>query len=170
MAMILWEQYAALSNQPEIAQNYMVYNIIYNSIIMQSVFEEFQLRAFGLDEINADTLGLLYAELFIEYGFETDFTGIPLSKDTPYHDWLRISHFFYMPFYTVSYVTSSVALMQLWEVAERDIDSAVEIYLRMIRGDQSMFFSELLESVSLRSPKEPGALRSIAAQAERFLR
>jgi hypothetical protein len=168
MALILQEHYSALTDEPALAQRFMVYNTVFGSIIVQSMFEEFQLRAFELEEVNADTLGLLYTKLFLEYGFDSDIAGRALTADVPYNDWIRISHFFYLPFYTVSYVTSSVALMQLWEVAERDNAAAARIYLDMIRGDQNMSFSDLLESVSLRPPHIPGVLRSIAEQVVKY--
>ncbi|MCL2697405.1 MAG: hypothetical protein FWE74_04925 [Oscillospiraceae bacterium] len=168
IAVLLREYYSAFTDEPVVAQRFIMFNSVYNAIIVQSMFEEFQLRAFELEDVSADTLGILYAQLFLEYGFEDDFMGMPLDANVPYHDWLRISHFFYLPFYTVSYVTSSIAAMQLWEIAAEDAGAAADIYLNMIRQTQDKSFTELLESVSLRPVREPEVLHSIAEQVKRY--
>jgi oligoendopeptidase F len=163
MAILMMNNLGAFTRDPVRTQRSLISDMLLYGIIMQSMFEEFQLRAFTMEELTLDALGLLYTDLFIEYGFIDDSV-----RGFPFHEWLRISHFFYMPFYTMSYVNGFTAAMQLWELSEQDGEAAVAVYLEMIRRNQNQSFTALLESVSLRPPHEPDVLRRIAEQAESF--
>ncbi len=122
------------------------------TFLYQSLLEEFQLRAYELDEITPESLGGLYADLFEEYGYG-DY--ILADENGNANNWFEVTHIFDAPFYTISYVTSANVAMQIWRVAQTSQDTAVTAYMNMIHEDQAQPFEDLVQSVGLKSPMDP---------------
>jgi oligoendopeptidase F len=167
MFILMQDYFGAFTDDAQTAQLRMLAYVL-NTIVDQSFYEEFQLRAFEADTHDAEALGVLFREVQRDYGFSLN-SFTPIVADNPCHDWLIVPHFFKVPFYTASYVTGAMAAMQLWDLHATDRDAAVEAYLNMIRQDQNQYFGELLESVSLRPINDPNMLADIAEQVTQFL-
>jgi oligoendopeptidase F len=163
LSFLMQSQYGIFTDYPDEAGKYMLAGTIIHSIAMQSMLEEFQLRLFEADELDSQSFSRLFGELRAEYGFGR-------NPRIPNHDWIYVSHLYYMPFYTISYVTSSAAALQLWDIAQYNKSAAIETYLNMIRQDQNAGFSQLLNNVSLNAPHDSDTLRGIAQNVLRFFK
>ncbi len=140
--------YSEITDMPEAAVQESLRSFL-DTFIYQSLLEEFQLRAYELDTISAETLGTLYTQLMYEYGYGdyviTDENGIA-------NNWFTVTHIFDAPFYTISYVTSASVAMQIWHAAQTDQDAAVAAYMKLIKADQGQPFESLLAEAGLKSP------------------
>ncbi len=159
LEMLMLPQHGRFTEKPELTQAEVLAGMMMNSILYQSALEGFQLLAYELEEVNAVTLGQLYAQMMEGYGFgaayENDENGTPVS-------WIFVPHFFDDPFYTASYVTSAAAALQLWVQSQNDWDAALETYQALIHANQNQPFTALLESAGLRSPMDAGVIDEIA--------
>ena len=134
-----------------------------NTLIYQCVLEEFQIRAYELDSFDSAILGRLYAEVLAEYGYGAAVMPDAFGAD---NSWFSVTHVFDSPFYTISYVTSATAALQIWALGQDNWNSAVDTYLEMIRADQNQPFSSLLKEVGLKPPHDESVMKTIAEDFE----
>ncbi len=133
------------------------------ALVYQSLLEEFQLRVYELKTFDAVIIGRLYAELLEEYGLGWAVFADQYGAD---NSWFEVTHIFDAPFYTISYVTSAMAALQIWAESQQDWDMGVEIYMDMIRADQNQSFGTLLESVGLQQVHDVEVMQEVAGYYE----
>lgn len=125
-------------------------------ITYQAALEEFQLEAYELDEnADAEDLGSLYSQVLAEYGYYTIFGEMDPS-------WFEITHLFDSPFYTVSYVTSATAALELGRMEDEEEGAGLEAWLQLLRTDRNQSFESFLQSAGIASPFEKGRIRECA--------
>ena len=136
-----------------------------NPLAFQMMLEEFQLRVYQLDTFDVDVISRLYADISQEYGMYS----VLVDENGCDYSWIRITHFFDAPFYTVSYWTSAIVALQIWAAAQDDYQAGVDLYFALITANQNLPLTRLVESAGLQSPGDPATLRAIAeAIAEAF--
>lgn len=146
---------ASMSNLQRISTGALVY---------QCVLEEFQLRAYELDTFDSVILGRLFSEVLSEYGYG----GYSLQDSNGADNtWFTTTHLFDTPFYTISYVTSATAALQIWAESQQDWQGAVDTYLELIHEDQNQDYNQLLAGAGLKPPHDAGVMREIAANLQR---
>ncbi len=125
---------------------YQLYSFAMNTIVYQSLIEEFQMRVYELDSFDATVLGRTFNELMVEYGLGgSSFTDASGAN----HDWLSIPHIFSSPFYTISYVTSGGAALQLYQLSLEDKNAAIDAYSQLLEADQNQTYTDFLATVDL---------------------
>jgi M3 family oligoendopeptidase len=83
--------------------------------------------------------------------------------------WIRIGHFFFMPFYYIDYALAEVCALQFWLKSEQDRSAAWADYVKLCKAGGSKSFLELVELAGLRSPFEEGLLEELAAEVSKRL-
>ena len=132
-------------------------------ITYQAALEEFQLEAYELDDnADAEDLGRLYSQVLAEYGYYTIFGEMDPS-------WFEITHLFDSPFYTVSYVTSATAALELGRMEDEEEGAGLEAWLQLLRTDRNQSFESFLQSAGIASPFEKGRIRECAEFLENQL-
>lgn len=124
------------------------------NIIDGCLMDEFQRRIYADPDMTLEEINHLYAEVCAEY-------GIYQPKDVDY-TWVDISHNFDSPLYYLSYAVSSLASLQLWDMAQEDMTAAVDSYLSIL--GQSAYddgYMQVLENAGLRLFTEDGAVEDI---------
>ncbi len=136
-----------------------IVDILISGILYQSVLEEFQIRAYALDSVDAVSLGRLYSEVLDDYylGSQTDEHGAA-------NDWVQITHLFDTPYYTISYVTSALGALQIWAQSRTDYEGAAEKYMNLLYADHNHSFTQIMENAGLNSIHEPSTMRDIAGE------
>ncbi len=134
-----------------------------DSVITQSFYEEFQMKMYEAENLDAEGIADLFSSLSEEYGLADYYGG-----DFKYF-WLNVTHFFDAPFYTISYVTSAVVALQLWTPDENRWEHSAETYIKLIQADQNKPFLQLLKDNGLANPLEPATLSSISSSLEEYL-
>lgn len=127
------------------------------TLVYQSLLEEFQLEAYALgDDATPLDLCALYGRLLEEYGYQ------PLLGEG-YADpsWFVVTHFFDAPFYTISYVTSATAALELGRI-EVEEGKGLESWLGMLKVDRNQSFEGFLNAAGIASPFEAGRIRECA--------
>ncbi len=128
------------------------------TLTYQALLEEFQLRAYEMDSVDATSLGRLYASLLVEYGYD----AMP-DTDGAEHSWFQITHLFDAPFYTISYATSACTALQFYVIGQdKGEAAAVDAYLSLIQSDQNRPFLEMLAGDGLKSPFDESLMEEFA--------
>lgn len=125
-------------------------------ITYQAALEEFQLEAYELDaDATAEDLCQLYSQVLADYGYYTIFGDMDPS-------WFEITHIFDSPFYTVSYVTSATAALELGRMEDEQEGAGLDAWLQLLHTDRNQSFESFLQSAGIASPFEKGRIRECA--------
>jgi oligoendopeptidase F len=154
LELLMYPLYDTLVDYAEEAELDNLQSMLINVLIYQCALEDFQLRLYELDTFDADVLGSLFGEVLKDYG---------LGAGGSDGSWMEVWHVFGAPFYTISYVTSLIAALQIWAISQDNWETGVETYLDLIHADQQQPFTALLESVGLAPVHRRGTLQQIAA-------
>ncbi|MEM7101887.1 MAG: M3 family oligoendopeptidase [Bacteroidota bacterium] len=83
--------------------------------------------------------------------------------------WYKIGHIFQMPFYFIDYALAQICALQFWKKSTEDFSLAMDDYIKLCKAGGSMAFLELVELANLKSPFEPGCIKSVISEVEEFL-
>jgi oligoendopeptidase F len=125
------------------------------NVVDGCVQDEFQRRVYATDEaLTAETINRIYTQVCAEYGLYA-----PLSWDST---WAYIPHNFESPLYYISYATSALAALQLWDTAQTDPQAAADTYLALLqRGAHDLGYFQVLEENGLLLFNQEGAVDAI---------
>ncbi len=125
-------------------------------ICYQAALEEFQIRAYRLDD-SADGMDLaqLYAQVLQEYGYYSIFGEYDPT-------WFEVTHFFDAPFYTISYVTSATAALELGKMESEKGGVGLQAWLNMLTTNRDQSFEDFLNEAGIASPFENGRIEQCA--------
>lgn len=125
-------------------------------LVYQAALEEFQLRAYGLDaDATPEDLCFLYADVLRSYGYPSIF-----GQADP--TWFEVTHLFDAPFYTISYVTSATAALELGRMEEEQEGAGLKAWLYLLHTDRNQSFEDFLHSAGIASPFEKGRIAACA--------
>lgn len=159
LELLMHQSYGTFTENAEDAALNNLSDMAVSGVVYQAALEEFQLRVYELDSFDANILGRLWSEVQNDYGL-----GVTVLTDANGADntWFRVTHLFDTPFYTVSYVTSALAALQLWSAGRDNWAAAANAYVELIHANQNQPFDDLMESAGLRSVHSPAVMRAIA--------
>lgn len=83
--------------------------------------------------------------------------------------WQGQLHIYTSPFYYIDYVLAQTCALQIWKKSVENRDRALRDYMAICPPGGSQSFLELVKTGELRNPFEPGVLRGIVAEAERYV-
>ena len=83
--------------------------------------------------------------------------------------WQRQAHIYKRPFYYIDYCLAQTVALQFWARIREDREAAWKTYMDYTRLGGSMVFTDLLKTAGLDSPFEEETLKSICAEAKRWL-
>lgn len=115
------------------------------SVISGCIYDEFQQYVFAHPDMSVEEINRAFSRIYADY-------GMPYMVGRYSYLWTEVSHNFESPFYYISYAVSSMAALQIWELAERDRPAALALYNEIVsRGAYDTSYCALLESVGLKS-------------------
>lgn len=124
------------------ARIYCLDSLLY-SVVTGCILDEFQQYVYANPDMSIDEINQVYASICQEY-------GMPFWSQESYYDWMYVNHNFESPLYYISYAASSLASLQIWELAETDRQAAIELYVDLLHhGAFDMGYCELLEEMGL---------------------
>ena len=125
-------------------------------LVYQAALEEFQLRAYELDvSATPEDLCFLYADVLADYGYPSIF-----GQADP--TWFEVTHLFDAPFYTISYVTSATAALELGQMEEKEQGAGLEAWLQLLHTSRDQSFADFLHTAGIASPFEKGRIAACA--------
>ena len=142
------------------AQIYNLFNAMY-SIVTGCMEDELQRYAYTTEGVKLSMLNAKYESLCKEYGFDT------LGYEGTY--WTLIPHTFQSPMYYISYATSMIGAMQIFDLSQTDYAAAVLAYKNILYRPKDAAFRETLQAVGLSDPMDPQTIRDIAASLKTVL-
>lgn len=123
------------------------------TITYQAALEDFQMRAYALpQDAQPMDLAKLFADVLEEYGYYSAFG----EYDTT---WFEVTHLFDAPFYTMSYVTSATAALELGRMETSQPGSGLEAWLKLVETDRNQSFESFLKEAGIASPFEQGRMQ-----------
>jgi M3 family oligoendopeptidase len=136
-----------------------------NTIISGCMEDEFQRKLYANPDMTLAELNTLYGQLCKEYHL---YDGYYFSNDFWSKMWVTIPHTFQVPLYYISYSTSLVAALEIWEKAQTDPKGAKELYLKVQDFSASEPFLATLNACGMTSPFAPGRVKELAQTLTNF--
>lgn len=148
------EQYDTIYSADGDIARFITLGGLFESVLDGCIQDEFQRRVYADPDMTLEEINQLYRDLYAEYGLYG-----PMDVD---YSWMYISHNFDAPFYYISYAVSSLASIQLWDLAQSDFSAALEQYLSILgQGAYGDGYLTVLENAGLRLFTEEGAAEDI---------
>lgn len=121
------------------------------SLISGCMEDEFQQKVYENPDMTLEELNTLYASLADEYGFADLFgyAGV---------EWAAVPHTFQSPMYYISYATSQIVALEIWEKARTDEKNGEEIYLKILNRPAFSKFRSFVQSCGLSDPLDPDTI------------
>lgn len=160
LEMVTMPHYGKFTKYSHDAQVEALVNL-YDGVVYQSCLEEFQMAVYEAENLDELDFSDLFTELCDDYGL------IDAYNPSSYH-WMLVSHLFDAPFYTISYATSALTVLQLWGETEAEWEKAADAYIQLIHDDQDQPFLQLLESNGFGNPLHPGTVKIVALHYANF--
>ena len=130
-----------------------------DTFLWQTLYAEFELRAYALENPRAADLNALMWELYKEYGLDT------IWSEESTVDWIDITHFFEQPFYVISYPVSACCALELYERELQESGKGLESYLQLADSDQ-IGIVEAAGEAGLQNPITDARVQQVAAFLE----
>lgn len=132
------------------------------SLITGCLYDELQEKIYT-ENLSMDEIGALHAQLYEDYGL----------ADLYYyseHSWILVNHNFTSPCYYISYATSAVPALEIWQVAQEDYDEGAELYLSLYERDHYDEFTEVLDDLGFHDPLAPETVKMLADALDEGMR
>lgn len=126
------------------------------------IFDEFQREVYRHPNMTLDEVNQLYRAIAAEYG----------DLATGPHDywWQYISHTFESPLYYVSYATSGLVALQIWDQSQTDFDAACDTWRSFIdAGTYDKGYLELLDELGLADFRDRSAVVGLCTDVLDFI-
>ncbi len=158
LEMLMFEYYDGIygTNTSDAVRYVTLYNML-NAVIEGCLYDEFQVEVFSHPgDITATECNKLFRKLAVEYGYKY---GNNLDEA---YDWIRVNHTFHQPLYYISYATSALAALDIFEMSTEDREKAVDLYMTLTTYGLSTPFCELLETVGLHDIFVEDTIKNVA--------
>lgn len=149
------EQYDAIYTEGADIARFITLGGLLEAVLSGCIQDEFQRRVYENPDMTLEEINRLYAEINAEYGLGDE-------SVTADYSWMYITHNYEAPLYYLSYAVSSLASLQLWNMAQEDFSAAVDRYLAIL--GQSAYddgYMQVLKNAGLRLFTEEGAVAEI---------
>lgn len=125
------------------------------AVISGCMEDEFQQIVYSDPAMTLAQMNAAYLRLAEAYGF-ADLYGYTGTE------WVQIPHTFQSPLYYISYATSALGAMQLFELSERDRAAAGEAYLSILMREPYARFRQTLKKNGLSDPFSESTVEELA--------
>lgn len=132
-----------------------------DTLVWQTVYAEFEERAFQTEDPTVEKLNALMEEISLEYGL----TKEEAEGFAP--QWVDVTHFFEQPFYVISYPVSACCALEIYEKELTD-GSGIDTYLHLA-GSEAIGLLEATEEVGLHNPLSDARVQEVASLLDRLL-
>lgn len=129
------------------------------AVISGCMEDELQQEAYANPDMTLEELNAVYLRLAEEYGF-VDLYGYIGTE------WTLIPHTFQTPMYYISYATSMVPALELWELSRTDEAAARSAYWSILQRGAYAQFRETVQANGLSDPLSPDTIRHLAQVLE----
>ena len=96
-----------------------------------------------------------------------------LDGDIPFYaegqGWQRQHHIYTSPFYYIDYCLAQTVALEFWDMIQKDLPLAWNIYMAYTEQGGSKVFTELLANAGLDSPFDENTLKRVCAAADQWL-
>ena len=132
-----------------------------------TIVDYFQHLVYENPDMTPEERNSTWLELEHKFRPHISMEGMPyLEKGTR---WQYQMHIYESPFYYIDYCLAQTAAFRFLLASREDYGAAFEKYLRFSRQGGGKVWTELLGEAGFPSPFEPGALKELAADAEKML-
>ena len=115
-----------------------------DNVVSGCIYDEFQQYVYAHPDMSPDDVNKAYRDISASY-------GVSFRSASGAYYWMYVSHNFESPFYYISYAVSTLASLQVWALAEKDRDAAIELYNDIVsRGAFDDTYCELVRDVGLK--------------------
>lgn len=125
-------------------------------LIEGCLHDEFQQYVFEHDLKSVKELNEAFFKLQCEYGLASEGMGVTES-----YSWCLVTHTFAMPFYYISYATSLVPALEIFEKSLTNRKTAIKTYINLVNQGTEETFLNTLKSAGLGSPFYEGTIAAI---------
>lgn len=133
-----------------------------------TMVDAFQHRVYEQPDMTPAERNALWLSLERQFRPHIHLDGIPyLEQGTR---WQYQMHIYETPFYYIDYCLAQTAAFQFLLASRADYDGAFARYLRLSKQGGEKVWTELLQEAGFRSPFEPGALKTLAAELKPLIR
>ncbi len=156
LELLCTERYGEIYTQGADTARFLVLGAQMEQIIDGCIFDEFQRRVYAQPDMTLEDMNRLFAQISVEYGqyepYETNY------------GWVYVSHTFENPLYYISYAVSSLAAIQIWDLARQDYASGVRAWKAVLNADAyTDGYMTVLPKCGLRLFTEENAVAEICA-------
>ena len=115
-----------------------------DNVISGCIYDEFLQKVYSTPDLTVGRVNKLFRDVAASYGKEFYAPGSA-------YEWMYVSHNFESPFYYISYAVSVLASLQIWALAQRDRQAAIDLYNDLVsRGAYTESYCELVRAVGLK--------------------
>jgi len=113
--------------------------------------DQFQQWVFEHPDAELEELNQIHAQLDTQFGMYE-----------MYYEWVEIPHHYETPFYYISYATSAISALEIWEISQQDRAQALEVYDRITQFTNNAQYRVPLEQCGLSDPFTSDCVEQIA--------
>ena len=117
-----------------------------------TIVDYFQQTVYDNPDMTPEERNAFFLKCMQEFMPSASVEGMTFFEEGRY--WQRQGHIFESPFYYIDYCLAQFTAFQFLALAEKDYDDAYARYMKFLRQAGSKPFTELLDSVGLKSPFE----------------
>ena len=134
-----------------------LYDVL-DTFLRQTLYAEFELRAYQMEDPGVAELNSLMWELYKEYGLDE---GV---NEKAVLAWVEITHFFEQPFYVISYPVSACCALEIYADELAD-GKGLEDYLKLAESEEVGIVAAAAEA-GLQNPVTDARVQEVAAFLE----
>ncbi|MGI6199708.1 MAG: peptidase M3 [Christensenellales bacterium] len=128
-----------------------------NAVLQGCAEDQFQQLVADNPEITLEEMNQLHGDIYQQY------MGYPL-----YYEWVDIHHHFETPFYYISYATSAISALEIWELSTRDRGAALATYDKITQYTINVDYLDALAGAGLSNPFATDCVSRIAEALSAF--
>ncbi len=152
LEVLMFERYEELYGKDADLFRYAQLMNLVDAILQGCIEDAFQQAVFENPDLTLNDANALHGRLSEEY------LGYPV-----YFEWVDIHHHYETPFYYISYATSAVSALELWEIARDDRDHALSVYDHLTQHTINCGYLDTLKDVGLSDPFDSDCVFEIGA-------
>ncbi len=132
------------------------------AIISGCMEDEFQQAVYKKPEMTLEEMNEVYLQICVDYGFEPlyGYTGV---------EWAAIPHTFQSPLYYISYASSMIPALEIWELSTRDYQRAKEVYFSIMMRDNNLAFRQVLSRNGLKDIFVETTIQELAETLKKYM-
>lgn len=151
LEVLMYKSYPELYGDDAELITYSNLNGLLSSVIQGCAEDEFQQQVYANPEMTLDEMNEAHAEITQKY------LGYPLL-----YEWVDIHHHYETPMYYISYATSAISALEIWEISTQNRSKAIGIYDKITQYTLNAPYRNSLRESGLSDPFTSNAVADIA--------